>query len=153
MRGYTLIELLITISITTILITFGMSAYRKSSDLQTVKSQTETILIALTSAQKAATTGKTDCTSRYIGEQVQVSAGSSTITTTSICSTDQGAPRIISLIDLTFTQDAALLFKPLNQGIDLGGSSTLNLDYQNSQNEVYRIEISQSGTIRSAGKQ
>jgi len=153
MHGYTLIELLITISITTILITFGMNAYRKSSDLQTIKSQTETIIITLTSAQKAATTGKTDCTSRYVGEQVQVSAGSSTITTTSICSTDQGAPRIISLIDMTFTQDATLLFKPLNQGIDLGGSNTLNLDYQNSQNEVYRIEISQSGTIRSAGKQ
>lgn len=150
-RGYTLIELLITITITTILITFGVSAYRKASDVQAVKSQTELILTTLSQAQKAATTGKTDCTTKYIGEQVIVTGGTGNLTITSQCVGDSGTPKIVSLSDMTFVADATILFKPLNQGIDLNTTSPLNLDYQN-QSDSYRIEVSQSGTIRSVGK-
>lgn len=151
MRGYTLIELLITISITAVLITFGVNAYRKSSDLQAVKSQTELLITTLTQAQKAATTGKTDCTSRYLGERVRTTSGSATMTITSTCSDDLGNDRTITLSNMTFAVTTDFTFKPLNLGIDLGLSNSLNLDYRNSS-DTYRIEITKSGSIKSMGK-
>lgn len=150
-QGYTLIELLITITITTILITFGVNAYRKSSEIQAVKSETEKILIALSQAQKSATTGKRDCASQYLGEQVQIIADTGNLTVTSLCNNDQGSPRTVTLSEMTFTSTQTLLFRPLNQGIDTGISNPLNLDYHNAA-DTYRIEISKSGTIRATGK-
>ncbi len=149
--GYTLIELLITTTLTTMLITFGVSAYRLASDRQLIKSQTELILTTLTQAQKAATTGKTDCQTEYLGEEITVTSNSSALTLTSICKSDSGTPRTITLSTLTFANNQTFVFRPLNQGVDTGSTSTLNLDYGLSS-RTFRIEITRSGSIRSLGE-
>jgi len=151
-KGYTLIELLITITITTILITFGVNAYRLASNKQAIKSQTTTIITTLTQAQKAATSGKTNCLgSEYMGQQVSVTSNQKTLTLTSLCKDGSGLPTIITLTDLTFVETLTFTFRPLSQGVDLPSGNTLNLDYQNNA-DIYRIEITRSGNINYLGK-
>ncbi len=150
--GYTLIELLITITLTTLLITFGVSSYRLAADRQAIKSQTELIMTTLTQAQKAATTGKTDCLGPYLGEEVRITSNSSTLTIQSKCSSDpQGNIRTISLSQFTFDNNAIIVFRPLNQGVDTGASSPLNIDYTLNA-RTYRIELTRSGSIKSLGE-
>lgn len=152
MHGYTLIELLITVSLTAMLITFGISSYRIAADRQAIKSETELILTILTQAQKAATSGKTDCSGPYLGEKVEVNVGSPDLRVQSICSYNpQGEVRTQSLKNFRFTGNHNIIFRPLNQGIDVGdGSNLLNLEYTNDTN-TYRIEISRSGSIKALG--
>lgn len=153
-RGYTLIELLITITITTILITIGVTAYGRAAEIQAIKSDTEKIIEVITSAQKAATSGKADCTNTsgpYLGERLTTSVGSSTITITSTCQNGNGETRSVTLNSFSFTTANTIVFRPLNQGIDTGETSTQNLDFTNG-NASYRIEVQRSGTIKSLGK-
>lgn len=150
-HGYTLIELLITITLTAMLITFGVSAYRLAADRQLIKSQTELIMTALTQAQKAATTGKTDCTTEYGGESLSITANSPTLSISSICKSDSGTVRQITLSTMVFAHTQTLVFRPLNQGVDTGSQPTLNLDYT-LNSDTYRIEITRSGSIKSLGK-
>lgn len=152
--GYTLIELLITITITTILVTIGVTAYGRAAEIQAIKSDTEKILEIITSAQKAATSGKTDCTEAsgpYLGERLTTSVGSKTITLTSTCQNGNGTTRTIDLNSFTFSTANSLVFRPLSQGIDTGATSTQYIDFTNT-NSTYRIQIERSGTIKSLGK-
>lgn len=149
--GYTLIELLVVITISTILITLGVSAYRKSADRQAVRADNEKIVATLTQAQKAATTGKTDCSGLYQGEKISVTAGSSTINIQSICEGGNGTNRTTDLANSTFASTESLTFRPLNQGVDTGSTSTKNIDYTSSS-VTYRIQIDSSGTVKSIGQ-
>lgn len=153
-RGYTLIELLITITITTILVTIGVSAYRKASDIQAIKTTTETIIATITSAQKSATSGNADCTNTngpYLGERLTTSIGSNLLTITSICQNGSGVSRNIELGNATFATANDITFRPLNQGIDTGNTNTQYLDFTNN-NSIYRIQVDRTGTIKSVGK-
>lgn len=152
--GYTLIELLITVTITTILITIGVTAYGRAAEIQAIKSDSETILGLLTSAQKAATSGKADCVTlygRYLGETLTTSSNSPTITITSTCESGSGAVETYTLSRFNSVSSSSILFRPLNQGIDTGASSSLNLDFT-INNDTYRFLVEQSGTIKSLGK-
>lgn len=152
--GYTLIELLITITITTILVTIGVTAYRRAAEIQAIKSDTEKVIEILTSAQKAATSGRADCTATfgpYIGDRLTTSVGSKSIEVVSTCQNGNGEARIFELNSFTFATANTIVFRPLNQGIDTGASRTQNLDFTNG-NATYRIEIERSGTIKSLGK-
>ena len=153
-RGYTLIELLITISITSILVTLGVTAYGRAAEIQAIKSDTEKLIGIITSAQKAATSGKADCAATfgpYLGESLTTSIGSPTITVTSTCQYGNGQPRTTDLSIFSFASANTLVFRPLNQGIDTGISNTQNLDFTTGNN-IYRIEIERSGTIKYLGK-
>lgn len=153
-RGYTLVELLITITITTILIGIGVSAYGRASETQSIKSDTEKIISVITSAQKAATTGKADCTDSfgiYLGENFQTTVGSKTMIITSICKTGQGNPRNYDLTTFTFKTANSISFRPLNQGIDTGPTNSQNLDFGTSS-DTYRIQLERSGSVKSLGK-
>lgn len=152
--GYTLIELLITITITTILVTIGVTAYGRAAEIQAIKSDTEKIIEIITSAQKAATSGKADCTATYgpyLGERLTTSIGSKSIVVTSTCQNGNGDARSFDLNSFTFATANTIVFRPLNQGIDTGAASTQNLDFTNG-NATYRIEVQRSGTIKSLGK-
>lgn len=152
--GYTLIELLITITIATILVTLGVTAYGRAADIQAIKSDTEKILGIITSAQKAATSGNADCTSTsgpYLGERLTTSVGSKTITIVSTCQSGDGTARNIDLSTFTFATANTIIFRPLNQGIDTGTSSSQYLDFTNGT-ASYRIQVERSGTIKSLGK-
>jgi len=152
--GYTLIELLITVTITTILVTIGVTAYGRAAEIQAIKSDTEKIIGIITSAQKAATSGKADCTATYgpyLGERLTTSVGSKSILVTSTCQNGNGIAHSNDLNSFTFATANTIVFRPLNQGIDTGGSSTQNLDFTNGS-ATYRIEVERSGTIKSLGK-
>lgn len=152
--GYTLIELLITISITTIMITLGVSAYRRAADIQAIKADTEKILTTLASAQKASTSGETDCTTSsgpYLGERLTTTSGSNTITLVSTCQNGDGIPRTTELSRFIFESNNTLLFRPLNQGIDTGANPTQNIDYSYDDHR-YRILVERSGTIKPVGE-
>ncbi len=154
LSGYTLIELLITVTITTILITIGVTAYGRAAEIQAIKSDSETVLGLLTSAQKSATSGKADCVSlygRYLGETLTTSASSPTITITSACEGGTGTVETYTLSRFTAVSSNNILFRPLNQGIDTGASSSLNLDFT-INGDTYRFLVEQSGTIKSLGK-
>ena len=152
--GYTLIELLITVTITTILITIGVTAYGRAAEIQAIKSDSEAILGLLTSAQKAATSGKADCVNlygQYLGETLATSSNSQTITITSTCKNGSGAVETYTLSRFSAVASNSILFRPLNQGIDTGASSSLNLDFT-INSDTYRFLVEQSGTIKSLGK-
>lgn len=149
--GYTLVELLIVITLSTLLITAGISAYSKAADIQAIKSATETILATLASAQKAATSGKNDCIGAYLGEIVTTSSGSSIMTITSSCQGGGGTTRQVTLNSFTFATTTNIVFRPLNQGIDTGLAGSQNLDYTKS-NQTYRIQIDRTGAIMPLGR-
>lgn len=148
--GYTLVELLITITISTILITIGVSAYRRAADLQQIRFATETILNTLSSAQKAATTGIADCSGPYLGEQISYTANGSTLTLTATCLGGEGSSKTFSIEPLTFANTGTLTFRPLNQGVNTGASDTHYIDYATTD-RTHRIEVSRSGTITPLG--
>ncbi len=153
-EGYTLIELLITISITMVLVTLGISAYRRAADIQAIKADTEKILEVIASAQKAATSGQADCTATYgpyLGERLTTTTGSSTLTLTSACRNGDGESRQFSLSTFTFATNNTLVFQPLNQGIDTGATDTQNLDYSRGD-ILYRIEVTRAGTVKPLGE-
>jgi prepilin-type N-terminal cleavage/methylation domain-containing protein len=147
--GYTLIELMIVITITALLVAFGIGGYTRAQKNQNNKAATEVILTALTEAQKKASTGGSDCNGEYLGQQVQLQ--SSTITTTALCQSNNGTPKSVAIIGLTFTSSHTVTFKPLNQGATLSAGSTENIDYSNST-DTYRIEVTSSGNIQNRGK-
>jgi prepilin-type N-terminal cleavage/methylation domain-containing protein len=152
--GYTLIELLVTVTIITILTTLGVTAYGRAAEIQATKADTEKIIEALTSAQKAATSGKADCTEtsgKYLGESLSTSLASPTITIVSSCEYGNGAPREINLTRFSFASTNQLTFRPLNQGIDTGSSDIQTIDYTDGSS-TYRIEVGRSGSIKSLGK-
>lgn len=150
-RGYTLIELLIVITLTAMLITFGVSAYRRAADIQAIKSNTESLLQALTAAQKAATTGRADCAGRYLGETVTTVANSTSLTTTATCDGGSGTVRTVTLSGFHFLSSQSLTFRPLSQGIDTGATDTFNLDYSNGTT-THRIQVTRGGTIQALGR-
>lgn len=153
-RGYTLIELLIVITITTILVTLGVTAYGRAAEIQAIKSDTEKIMEIIVSAQKAGTSGKADCTDSYgpyLGERLTTSIGSKNINLTSTCQNGNGNLRTLTLSSFTFATANTLVFRPLNQGVDTGISNTQNIDFTNG-NSTYRIQIERSGNIKSLGK-
>lgn len=149
--GYTLVELLIVITLSTLLITAGISAYSKAADIQNTKNATETILSTLATAQKAATSGKNDCIGAYLGEIITTTSGSSTMTITSSCQGGGGTSRQVSLNLFTFATSINVVFRPLNQGVDTGLAGSQNLDYTNS-NQTYRIQIDRTGAIMPLGR-
>ena len=152
--GYTLIELLISISITLILITFGLSAYRQMQASQTVAAAESSILTILTDAEKKAAIGYKDptCIGPYLGIQIAVSAGGNTMTSQALCQGGNGAVVTYTIANAAFSAANSLIFQPLAQGVSLSGGSSLNLDYTLS-GSTYRFVITNSGNITYKGKQ
>ena len=152
--GYTLIELIVVISIVAILVSFGFSAYTKSQKRQIGQTAGEQIISFLQEQQKIANIGKKACTGKFIGQQV-VFTTPNTLSPTSLCDGDSVSgesltiPGVTSLSAPTMT----VIFNPLSRGIDLGGSSELILTYQTSTSLTYTIKLTSSGTIEYEGAQ
>lgn len=151
--GYTLVELMIAIAIIGLLVTFGISAYARAQEAQLVKSGAETVLEALTAAQKEATAGTRDCTGEYLGQEV--TASGNTIQYRALCKGGEvGTAKAHTIGANTFAATYTFTFRPLNQGVDLGGAgTTLTLDFVSPQNQTYRTEVARTGTIHYLGKQ
>ncbi|MFH2019729.1 MAG: hypothetical protein ABII80_03900 [bacterium] len=151
--GYTLVELMIITSVIAVLVIFGLSAYTKGKEREQALAVKETILSVIQGAQKRATVGDADCTGLYQGENITTTSGSSSITTTSICQYSSGTPQITSLPNTIFSDSLSITFLPLGKGIDLGGSTSLDLNYQINTNSNYQINITAPGVFTYNGEQ
>ncbi|EKD80482.1 MAG: hypothetical protein ACD_40C00076G0002 [uncultured bacterium] len=151
-HGYTLIELIIVVSIISILVSFGISAYGKARDRQIGQAAGEKIVSILQESQTIASVGKEDCTGKYTGQQVILSTSPPTIKTRSTCTGGQGAQTTTSIDGITSLTSTTILFNPLTGGINLG-ASTLNIDFVSTSGITYRIFLTSSGTIENQGVQ
>lgn len=151
--GYTLVELMIVISIIGILVVFGVSAYGKARDRQIGQSAGEKIIQILQENQKIASIGDKDCSGKFSGQKVSISG--SLITSQSICEGGAvGTPKTTTIEDITFSVSNTIIFSPLPQGgVDLSAPSPLTISYTSSSGSIYAISIDRSGTIEYQGVQ
>src|SRR5689334_5753911 len=66
-QGYSLVELMIVISIVILLTTLSLSGYTKAQERQTIQTAKETIMAKLQAAQKAAYIGDIQNSSKCVG--------------------------------------------------------------------------------------
>lgn len=154
--GYSLIELIITISIATVLTTFGFSAYRKAQDRQITRAVGETIETVLKKAQKDAISGNKDCTGASLGVEVVIQIGGDNIRSTAKCDGNEGVPKITTLNNTSFAANTTLLFRPINSGLDIlipsGQTSQDILFTVSSSGLTHHILIEKPGRILYQGE-
>ena len=151
-RGYTLIELLIVVTIMGILVTFGVSAYGKAQQNQIAATNSQKLLATLESAENQANTGQKDCSGGFAGVNVTTIVGSSSLSTKTICSGGQhGATTTITLTNAKFNNAYNLTFEPLAGGVNVGNSTSTNIDYTGSDGTIYQITVTNTGTITYTG--
>jgi prepilin-type N-terminal cleavage/methylation domain-containing protein len=146
--GYTLVELIITISIIAILVVMGISAYTKARNRQIGKSAADQIVSLLIENQKQAKIGNKDCSGEYLGQIIKYFDGGNTITSQSSCAEGVvGTSKTTTIADISFVGGETITFKPLASGIDLGaGVSSLTLKFV-SNSLTYQIQLTAPGTI------
>lgn len=149
--GYTLVELMIVISIVAILITFGVSAYGKARDRQIGQAAGETIVRVMQENQKTAGIGKKDCVGKFIGQRVITSAPN-IITSQSICESGDGILIETKIPNINSITTATITFRPLSLGITLP-NDPFNIDIVSSNLTTYRVQLNSSGTIEYKGLQ
>jgi len=133
-QGFTLIELLITITITTTLATFGFNAYSSA--------QRKLALVG---------TRPSDCLGPFQGYQLAFTADSNIITTTPLCETVDGATTTHTINNIAFSATQSFSYRPLVGGVDLGGATTLDLEYLDTNSQTHQIIIDKSGTYEYEG--
>lgn len=148
-KGYTIVELLIVITIIGILITFTYSGFVKSGERQTISQAQEQILSVLQGAQKASYVGNKDCTGSLSGIEVKFTA--TTITSQAKCINsfgvaNSGALKSTTVPNVTFVTTPTITFKPLSLGADQA-----DIDYKIA-GITYRVSVKGAGTITYMGK-
>lgn len=148
--GYTLVELMIIITIIAILIVFGVSAYGKARQRQIGQAAAEQIISILEENQKDANIGHKDCLGKYVGQQVTIS-GANLLKTKSLCENgEEGAEKNYTIPGLVSITASSIIFKPLSRGVELP-SNPFTIDFQSTNNITYHIQLTGSGTIEYKG--
>lgn len=152
-RGFTLIELMIAITIIGILVSMGISAYGKGRDRQYGVIAGEQIISLLQENQSIASTGKKDCTGKYIGQEVVISTPN-TFASRSLCEGNDGVVSTVTVPNITIVSGNTLIFSPLSKGIEIvGGGASYLLTYNSSASLTYAVKVTGSGTIEYLGVQ
>lgn len=158
-RGYTLVELLISVTISAMLLSYGFSAYRKAQDKQVVQAAGETITRTLREAQKKAQIGEKDCTGPLVGYYTTLttigeSRESSTIEVIAQCASESGSPTTTEVSNITFDQTTIIIFKPLNGGLSIiepTGITSIDITYTSPTGITHSVQIDEPGNIRYEG--
>jgi len=153
-QGYSLVELMVAVSIVGVLVAFSISAYTKGRDRQEGRAAGETIISFLTSNQKKANIGDRDCTGLYLGQSVTINADN-TLSAVSTCSSTNGtlttSPALSGISSISPAPNT-ILFKPLSQGITLS-PDPLNISYVTSAGTTFMVQITSSGAVEYKGVQ
>lgn len=155
-KGYSLVELMVTVSIVGIVVSFGVSAYGRGRDRQEGRAAGEQIIGFLSENQKKANIGDKDCVGLYLGQDISLSG--TTFTAKSKCNDAStikfGALNTISINGITSMDmnTASILFNPLSQGTTID-SDPVNINYISNSGTPYKIEVSRAGTIEYKGVQ
>ncbi len=147
--GYTLVELMIVISIVSILIAIGASSYGRARDRQIGQAAGELLVAVLQQNQQLAKIGNKDCDGRFVGQRI-VTTQPNIITATSVCEFDDGTPVQTEIPNLTSITTTTIIFNPLTSGITLP-SDPFQFDLVSINSNTYRVELSRSGTIEYKG--
>ncbi len=154
--GYTLIELLLVIALMAILVSAGIAGYRRAQSRQLGSAGAEIILSVLTENQQKAHIGQRDnttCLGPYLGQQITINNNSNVILAQALCQDNNGPVITTTIPQITFTLATSFVFRPLSTGLELSGSSPLNLDFTTPANLSYRIRLTPPGSIEYLGVQ
>ena len=153
-NGYTLIELMIAMTIISIVVSMGISAYGRAQDKQIGQSAAEQIVSVLKENQTIASIGAKDCTGKFVGQQVSIIADTNELSAKSLCDTNppDGAIVTTSIPGILFTSSYTIIFNPLSLGAALT-SNPLQIAFKNVTGTIYSIRIHSSGTIENLGIQ
>lgn len=150
-KAYTFIEILVTLSLISLLTSFTYSAYRQTKTRQTILSAANQIVFNLQNTLNLARTGKKDCSGPLKYYQTTISANSNTIQTRAICQTTQGSLKTTTIPNIIFSTSATLQFYPLNTGMQIISPSTNSLDLHfiipNLTNNTHLIHLEPPNTI------
>lgn len=157
-KGFSLVELMVTITIVGIMVSFGVSAYARGRDRQEGRAAGEQIIGFLTENQKKANIGDEDCSGSikgtYTGQSITFSG--TTITATSSCSIASGTPESITIAGISSMTGSPIKFKPLSQGTllnNLPSTSSIDIDYMTTSGTSFRVQVTSTGTIEYKGAQ
>lgn len=151
--GYTLIELMIVISISSVLVGIGISAYTRAQRRQIGQAAGEQIISLLQESQKTANIGKKDCVGKFVGLDVTISVPN-TIKTQSRCENNVlGNPTITTIPGITFASGYLITFNPLTYGVNLNTTSPLSIAYSTTASLTYHLEVTNTGTMKFLGAQ
>lgn len=150
LSAYTLVEMMIVISIVAVLLGFGLSAYGQARQRQIGQTASEQIISLLQESQTLASIGSKDCSGKYIGQQVTLSG--STLTTQALCETSSGAQTATVISGITFDSSLTLIFNSLTRGITLeAGAPSQTITFTTTSQLTYQIFLSSTGTIQYQG--
>lgn len=152
--AYTLVELLIIVSISGLLIALGTSAYSSAAKRQAIKTAAETIMSVMQTAQKNTLIGQKSCIGSFIGTEISYTAGSSNLTSLDKCEGNNGTLQTTAIPQITFVTGNTILFRPLGEGTTFGSggdSASVTFRHQNDANNNYQITVSKSGIIKFVG--
>lgn len=148
--GYTLIELIIVISIIAILISVGITSYSKAQNRQVGQIAGEKIMSILQETQKNANIGKIDCAGKFTGQQLTF-VSPNIIRSQSLCLGGVGTIKDTEIASITFNTTPTIIFFPLSLGVNLGGESEIIIEFTGKSQLIYGIRIDTSGTIEYLG--
>jgi len=153
-KGYSLVELMVTISIVGILVSFGVSAYGRGRDRQEGRAAGEQIIGFLSENQKKANIGDRDCAGLYRGQDISLSGTS--ITAKSKCSNagvdEFGTTDTVTISGISTMDTGTILFSPLSQGATIS-PDPLRINYTTTSGTRYMVEVTSAGTIDYKGVQ
>lgn len=130
-RGYTLIEILVVITIGVILGTVGMVKYRDAQRRQAVDAAAQKLISAFRKAQTNSAAGVKDACGSLILKGWRVDVGVNNYVINVVCEGGTYVYRTENYSDSTAISvtsgTVSILFKVLNQGTDIAGSTTIGL--------------------------
>ena len=152
--AFSLVELLVVVSISSIFLSFGFSAYRNTQERQLLHNAAKKVQTILRTVQKKAEVGDKDCQGVFRYYQVIITPNTNQITTQAICQNTQGPIQTYSINNITFTNGCTLHFQPLQEGLVITNPQTtsFNLTLQLDLNTqmTTTITIAQPGTIKTS---
>ena len=131
-RGFTLIEMIVAISIAAFMLGTGMLAYTRVARKQTLDQATAGVAQILTQARANALSGKKqNCTATLLGWQVTFTASNYTLG--EVCTAGSPIPVVQTVIlpilisATTLPSSNPIIFNRLNQGTNISSTATITL--------------------------
>lgn len=153
--GYTLVELLVSITIIGLLFSFGFASFREFSRRQALASATKTIIGDLRLIQQLASSGKKpdsfSCDSPDILHGYGVLFSQNQYSTYVICSGGNVDVKTVDLVGITISPPLTnpIIFKVLNEGTNIpaGVAQTLTITQEGTL-KTNTIMINSTGEIK-----
>lgn len=143
-NGFTLIEMIVSISILLLVLGGGMAAYINFNDKQTLQAATRRVEVILRTAQKRARSGDTPAGCDQLESySVSIVSGSQTVTTTANCSNTDIITSTETLPSIIVVPSNAQVIFSRGAGGVLGDGV---LDFQ-IEGVAYQVTISSGGGI------